>query len=51
MLKEGARAEITAAERTIALTEEKCEGITRRIPEVMELEKTEKDRVTDIARI
>lgn len=51
MLKEGICGEIKDTEKTIALTEEKCAAITQRIPETMELEKTEKDRVTDIVHI
>ncbi|KAE8290838.1 hypothetical protein D5F01_LYC10428 [Larimichthys crocea] len=45
MLKEGICGEIKDTEKTIALTEEKCAAITQRIPETMELEKTEKDRI------
>eukprot|EP00064_Thunnus_orientalis_P009522 superscaffoldBa00001215_g9546 len=37
-------AEIKDAEKMIALTEEQCAAITQRIPEIMELEKAEKDR-------
>lgn len=51
MLEKGLCAEIKGAESTVALTEEKCTAITQRIPEIMELEKTEKDRVTDIVYI
>lgn len=51
VLETGVCAEIKDAERTISLTEEKCAGITQRIPEMMELEKTEKDRVIDIVHI
>lgn len=47
MIEKGLCAEIKDAEKTIALTEEKCAGITNQILEMTELEKTEKDRVTD----
>ncbi|KAI3374885.1 hypothetical protein L3Q82_021424, partial [Scortum barcoo] len=43
ILENDIRAEIKDAEQTLALTEEKCEAITQRIPEMVELEKTEKD--------
>lgn len=51
MLEKGVCAEIKDAERTVSLTQEKCTGITQHIPEIMEVEKTEKDRVTDIVLI
>lgn len=51
ILEKGLCAEIKDAEETTALTEEKCAAITQRIPEIMELEKTEKDRVTDVVHI
>lgn len=51
VLETGVSAEIKDAERTMSLTEEKCAGITQRIPEMIELEKTEKDRVIDIVHI
>lgn len=51
MLEDGLCAEIKDAEKTVALMEEKCTAITQRIPEMMELEKTEKDWVTDIVHI
>lgn len=44
-------ADIKDAEKTIALTEEECAAITQQIPEMMELEKTEKDSVTEIVYI
>ncbi|KAM7400505.1 hypothetical protein PAMA_004949 [Pampus argenteus] len=44
MLEKGLCAEIRDAEKTVALTEEKCATTTQRIPEIMELEKTEKDQ-------
>lgn len=47
MIEKGLCAEIKDAEKTIALTEEKSAGITNQILEMTELEKTEKDRVTD----
>lgn len=47
MIEKGLCAEIKDAEKTVALTEEKCAGITNRILEMTELEKTEKDQVTD----
>lgn len=46
MLENSLCVEIKEAEKTISLTEEKCMLITQRIPEMMELERTEKDRVT-----
>ncbi|XP_041805799.1 coiled-coil domain-containing protein 178 [Chelmon rostratus] len=48
MLEKGLCAEIKGAESTVALTEEKCTAITQRIPEIMELEKTEKDRILQL---
>lgn len=51
MLENGLCAEIKDAEKTVALTEEKYAAITQRIPEMMELEKTEKDRVADTVHI
>ncbi|XP_040911510.1 coiled-coil domain-containing protein 178 [Toxotes jaculatrix] len=48
MLEKGLCAEINDAERTVALTEEKCAAITQRIPEMMELEKTEKDQILQL---
>lgn len=41
-------AEIKDAEKTVALTKEKCAVIKQRIPEVMAHVKTEKERVTDV---
>uniref|UniRef100_A0A3B4V412 Coiled-coil domain containing 178 n=1 Tax=Seriola dumerili TaxID=41447 RepID=A0A3B4V412_SERDU len=40
--------EINDAEKTVALTEEKCAAITQRIPQIMELEKTEKDQILQL---
>lgn len=51
MLEKGICAEIKDAERTISRTEEKCAGIMQSIPEMVELEKTEKDRVIDTVHI
>lgn len=51
MLEKEVCAEIKDAERTVSLSQEKCTAITQRIPEIMELEKTEKDQVTDIVLI
>ncbi|XP_068557525.1 coiled-coil domain-containing protein 178 [Cebidichthys violaceus] len=45
MLEEGLWAEIKDAEKTVALTEEECAATTQRLPEMKELEKTEKDRI------
>ncbi|XP_075953228.1 coiled-coil domain-containing protein 178 [Anarhichas minor] len=45
MLEEGLQAVIKNAEKTIALTEEKCAATTQRFSEMMELEKTEEDRI------
>uniref|UniRef100_UPI0037E7D7DF coiled-coil domain-containing protein 178 n=1 Tax=Semicossyphus pulcher TaxID=241346 RepID=UPI0037E7D7DF len=41
-------AETDDAERTVALTEENCAAITQRIPEMMDLQKTEKDRILEL---
>lgn len=46
MFRDTMCAEIKDDEKTIALTEEKCTLINKRFPEMIELEKTEKDRVT-----
>lgn len=51
MLEKAVGAEIQDAEKTVALTEEKYAATTQRISEMMELEKTEKDRVTDFVYI
>ncbi|XP_076601821.1 coiled-coil domain-containing protein 178 [Chaetodon auriga] len=48
MLEKGVCAEIKDAESTVTLTEEKCAAVTQRIPEIMELEKTEKDRILQL---
>ena len=48
ILEKDLYAEIEDAEQTVALTEEKCAATTQRIPKIMELEKTEKDRVTNV---
>lgn len=45
MLQEDLCVEIKEAEKTVALTEEKCEAVTGGIPEIMELEAKEKKRV------
>ncbi|KAK5860067.1 hypothetical protein PBY51_021570 [Eleginops maclovinus] len=45
---EGLCAEIQDAEKSIALTEEQCATLTKRIPEIMELEKTEKDLILQL---
>ncbi|XP_029308732.1 coiled-coil domain-containing protein 178 isoform X2 [Cottoperca gobio] len=45
---EGLCAEIQDAEKAIAQTEEQCAAITRRIPEIMALEKTEKDQILQL---
>ncbi|AWP03968.1 putative coiled-coil domain-containing protein 178 isoform 4 [Scophthalmus maximus] len=45
MLEKSICAEINVAEKTIAVTEEKCADIRQRIPEMIELEKTEKDQI------
>ncbi|CAB1448520.1 unnamed protein product [Pleuronectes platessa] len=41
-------AEIDVAERTVALTEDKCAAMKQRIPEMMELEKTEEDLISQL---
>ncbi|XP_037644350.1 coiled-coil domain-containing protein 178 isoform X2 [Sebastes umbrosus] len=43
LLEENIFDEIKDAEKMIARTEEQCAAVTRRIPEMMELEETEKD--------
>ncbi|XP_042353223.1 coiled-coil domain-containing protein 178 [Plectropomus leopardus] len=48
MLEKGLCAEIKDAEKTVALTDEQCAAITQRIPELMELEKTEKDCILQL---
>ncbi|KAM7379438.1 hypothetical protein PAMP_004987 [Pampus punctatissimus] len=48
MLEKGLCAEIRDAEKTVALTEEKCATTTQRIPEIMELEKSEKRRISQL---
>ncbi|XP_023139452.2 coiled-coil domain-containing protein 178 [Amphiprion ocellaris] len=48
MLEKGLCAEIQDAEKTIALTEEKCALITQHVPEMMELQKTERDRISQL---
>lgn len=48
ILEQELYAEIKDVEKTVALTEEKCTAITQRIPEIIELEKTEKDRVINV---
>ncbi|XP_069367448.1 coiled-coil domain-containing protein 178 isoform X2 [Paralichthys olivaceus] len=50
MLEKGLCAEINVAEKTVALTEDKCAAMTQRIPEMMELEKTEKERILHLKR-
>ncbi|TNN64943.1 Coiled-coil domain-containing protein 178 [Liparis tanakae] len=45
MLEEAMWAEIKEAEKTIALTGDKCSATTRRVPELLELEKTENDSI------
>lgn len=46
MLENDLCVEIKATESTVALTEEKCAAMTQQIPELMELEAQEKDRVS-----
>ncbi|XP_062260354.1 coiled-coil domain-containing protein 178 [Platichthys flesus] len=41
-------AEIDVAEKTVALTEHNCAAMKQRIPEMMELEKTEEDRISQL---
>ncbi|XP_005476452.1 coiled-coil domain-containing protein 178 isoform X2 [Oreochromis niloticus] len=48
MMDDGLHDEIKDAEKTIALAEEKCALITQRIPEMMELEKTETDTIAQL---
>ncbi|XP_074507602.1 coiled-coil domain-containing protein 178 isoform X1 [Sebastes fasciatus] len=48
LLEENIFDEIKDAEKTIALTEETCAAVTRRIPEMMELEETEKDWILQL---
>lgn len=51
MLENNLCVEIKATESTVALTEEKCAAMTQRIPELMELEAQEKDRVSRLVWI
>lgn len=51
MLENNLCVEIKATESTVALTEEKCAAMTQRIPELMELEAKEKDRVSRLVWI
>lgn len=51
MLEKGLQDEISNAEKEVALTEEKCAAMTQHIPEIMELEETEKEQVTDIDQL
>lgn len=44
-LEEDLNAEIVAADKTVALTEEMCATLRQRIPELTESEKNEKDQV------
>ncbi|XP_054452577.1 coiled-coil domain-containing protein 178 isoform X2 [Anoplopoma fimbria] len=48
MIEEGLWAEIKDAEKKVALTEEECAATTQRIPEIMELEENEKDRILQL---
>ncbi|XP_026169392.1 coiled-coil domain-containing protein 178 isoform X2 [Mastacembelus armatus] len=48
MLNKGLCAEIQDTEKTVALTQEKCATITQRIHEMMELKKTEEDRIFNL---
>ncbi|XP_030608061.1 coiled-coil domain-containing protein 178 isoform X3 [Archocentrus centrarchus] len=48
IIDDGLHVEMKDAEKTIALTEEKCTLITQRIPEMLELEKTEKDTIAQL---
>ncbi|XP_045908413.1 coiled-coil domain-containing protein 178 isoform X4 [Micropterus dolomieu] len=47
-LEKGVCAEIKNAEKTVALTEEKCAATTKRISEMMELEKTERNWILQL---
>ncbi|XP_077956008.1 coiled-coil domain-containing protein 178 [Gasterosteus aculeatus] len=47
-IEEGQLAQIQDAEKTIALTEKKVAATMQRIPEMMELEKTENDRIVQL---
>lgn len=51
MLENNLCAEIKDTENTVALTEERCAAMTQRIPELMELEAKEKDRVSRLVSI
>nr|XP_043884714.1 coiled-coil domain-containing protein 178 isoform X4 [Solea senegalensis] len=48
MLEEGVCGEIATAEKTVALAQEKCAAVTQHIPEMMELERTEKERIVHL---
>uniref|UniRef100_A0A3Q3F8J7 Coiled-coil domain containing 178 n=1 Tax=Labrus bergylta TaxID=56723 RepID=A0A3Q3F8J7_9LABR len=47
-LEMGLCAEIVVAEKRVALTDEKCAAIKQRIPEMIELEKTDKDKILEL---
>ncbi|XP_034558262.1 coiled-coil domain-containing protein 178 [Notolabrus celidotus] len=46
--QKGLNAEIANAEKVVALTKDKCAIVTQRIPEMMALEQTEKDRIQEL---
>ncbi|XP_029380658.1 coiled-coil domain-containing protein 178 [Echeneis naucrates] len=48
MLEKDLCGEINDAEMTVALMEEKCAALIQRIPEIMELEKSEKDQILQL---
>lgn len=51
MVEKALHDEINDAEKAATLSEEKCAAMTQHIPEIMELEKTEKDQVTDVVQL
>lgn len=51
MIEKGLCAGIKDAEKMISLTEEKCAAITKQMLEMTELEKKEKEQVTDAKHV
>lgn len=51
MLENDLNEEIVDAKKAVALTEERCAAIKQCIPEMMEQEKTEKERVTEVLHV
>lgn len=51
MMEKGLCAGIKDAEKMISLTEEKCAATTKQILEMTELERTEKEQVSDAIQV